>query len=85
MTISDALVPNTSGSLIFLRNGILLLTVEVLDPSSLEKSSPLPITGVNAHNSGMTDLIDVMAHLRPLVNVLDYPETQPALLQLLAL
>ena len=32
----------------------------------------------------MSDLIDVMAHLRPDVNVLDYPEAQPALLQFLA-
>ncbi len=32
----------------------------------------------------MTDLTDVMAHLKPHVNVLDYPETNPALLQLLA-
>ena len=32
----------------------------------------------------MTDLTDVMAHLQPHVNVLDYTEAQPALLQLLA-
>ncbi len=32
----------------------------------------------------MTDLPDVLAHLKPQVNVLDYPEAKPALLQLLA-
>ena len=32
----------------------------------------------------MIDLIDIMAHLRPHVNILDYFEAQPALLQLLA-
>ena len=44
----------------------------------------MPAAGVNAQNSGMTDLTDIMAHLQPHVNILDYPEAQPALLLLLA-
>ena len=46
--ISDALVSNTTGSSISLKNGVLLGTYEVLDPYSIEKSFPLPVAGVNA-------------------------------------
>ncbi len=82
--ISDALVTNKTGSSIALKDGVLLGTFEVLDQSSTEEPLPLPVAGVNAQNADVTDLTDVTAHLRPHVNVLDYPEAKPALLNLLA-
>ncbi len=63
---------------------MLLATYKVLDLSSLEESFPLPVAGVTAHDADVTDLTDVMAQLKPHVNVLEYPATKPALLQLLA-
>ncbi len=72
------------GSSITLKNGVLLGAYEVLDLSSLEEPLPLLVAGVNVQDSDVTDLTDVMAHLKFHVNVLDYPETKPALLQLLA-
>ncbi len=81
--ISDALVTNKTGSSITLKNGVLLATYEVLDLFSLEESFPLPVAGVTAHDADVTDLTNVMAQLKSHVNVLDYPATKPALLQLL--
>ncbi len=63
---------------------MLLATYEVLDLSSFEESLPLPVAGVTAHDADVTDLTGVMAQLKPDINVLDYPATKPALLQLLA-
>ncbi len=63
---------------------MLLATYEVLDLSSLQESLPLPVAGVTTQEADVTDLTDVMAQLKPHVNVLDYPATKPALLQLLA-
>ncbi len=82
--ISDALVINKTGSYVSLKDGVLLGTFEVLDLSSIEQPLPLPVAGVNAQNADVTDFTDVMAHLRPHVNVLDYSEAKPALLNLLA-
>ncbi len=82
--ISDALVTNKTGSSITLKDSVLLSTFEVLDLSSTEEPLPLPVAGVNAQNADVTDLTDVMAHLRPHVNVLDYPKAKAALLNLLA-
>ena len=82
--ISDALVTNTTGAPITLKNGVLLGTFETLDLSSIEESLPLPVAGINATSSDMTDLTDVVAQLRPHVHISDYPEAKPALLQLLA-
>ncbi len=82
--ISEALLTNKTNFSITLKNGVLLATHEVLDLSSLEESLPLPVAGVTAHDADVTDLADVMAQLKPYVNVLDYPATKPALLQLLA-
>ncbi len=73
--ISDALVTNKTGSSIILK--------EFLDQSSTEEQLPLPLAGVNAQNADVSDLTDVMAHLRPHVKVLDYPEAKPAPLNLL--
>ncbi len=82
--IIDALVTNKTGFSVTLKDGVLLFTFEVLDLSSTEETLPLPVAGVNAQNADVTDLADVMAHLRPHVNVLDYPEAKLALLNLLA-
>ncbi len=82
--ISDALVTNKTGSSVTLKDGILVVTFEVHDLSSIDRPLPLPIAGVKVHNADVTDLADVTAHLRPHVNVLDYPEAKPALLHLLA-
>ncbi len=82
--ISDALVTNKTGSSIILKDGVLLGTFEVFDQSSTEELLPLPVAGVNDQNRDVADLTDVMAHLRPHVNVLDYPEAKPTLLNLLA-
>ncbi len=72
--ISDVLVTNEIGSLIHLKYGVALGTYEVLDSSSIEESLPLPVAGVNAQTSDVTDFADVIAPLMPHVNVLDYPE-----------
>ncbi len=81
--ISNSLVTNKTGSSINLKDGVLLGTFEVLDLPST-KEPLLPVAGVNAQNADVTDLTDVMAHLRPHINVLDYPEAKPALLNLLS-
>ncbi len=54
----------------------------MFDPSSLEESSPLPVTGVSTQLN--EDLSDVVAQLSPHVKTLDYPEGKSALLKLLA-
>ncbi len=82
--ISDALVTNKTGSPIHLKNGVTLGTYEVLALSSIEESLPLPVAGINAQTSDVTDCADVKAPLMSHVNVLDYPDTKPALLKLLA-
>ncbi len=82
--VSDAVVTNKSGSSITLKDGVLFGTCEVSDLSSTEEPLPLPVAGVNAQNADVTDLTDVMAHLKPRINVLDYPKAKPALLNLLA-
>ncbi len=82
--ISDALVTNKTGSSVTLKDGFLLGTFEVLDLSCNEEALPLPVAGVNAQGADVMDLTDVMAHLRPHISVLDYPEAKPALLHLLA-
>ncbi len=56
---------------------------EVLDLSSIEEPLPLPVSRINAQNTDVTDLTDVMAQLRPHVNILDYPQAKSALLHLL--
>ncbi len=81
--ISDALFTNKTGSSIILKDGALLGTFEVLDQSSTEEPLPLLVAGVNAQNADVADLTEVMAHLRPHVNVLDYPQAKPSLLNLL--
>lgn len=81
---SDTLVTSKAGSPITLKYDVLLDTYEVLDLSSIEESLPLPEAGVNAQNADVKDLTDIMAHCRPHVNILDYPEAKPALLQLIA-
>ncbi len=81
--ISDALVTNKTGSPVHPRDGVALGTYEVLDPSSIEEPLPLPVAGVHAQTSDVTDLADVMAQLMPHVNVLNYPEAKPTLLKLL--
>ncbi len=45
--VTHALVTNTSGASITLKQGVLLGTFEMFDPSSLEESSPLPVAGVS--------------------------------------
>ncbi len=82
--ISDVLVKNKTSSSVTLQGGVLLGTFEVLVLSSIKEPLPLPLDGVNAQNADMTDLTDVMAHLKLNVNVLDYPEAKPTLLNLLA-
>ncbi len=82
--ISDALVTNKTGSPIILKDGVTLGTYEVLDLSSIEESLPLPVAGVNAQTSDVTDFADVIAPLMPHVNVLNYPDAKPGLLKLLA-
>ncbi len=82
--ISDSLVTDKTGFSITLKDGVLIGTFEVLDLSSIEEPLPLPVAGINTQNADVSDLTDVMAHLRPHVNVLDYLEAKPALLNLLA-
>ncbi len=82
--ISDALVTNKAGSSVILKDGVLLGTFIVLDQSTTEEPLPLPVAGVSAQNTDVADLTYVTAHLRPHVNILDYPEAKPALLNLLA-
>ncbi len=81
--ISDALVTKKTGSTIILKDGVFFGTFEFLDQSSTEEPLLLPFTGVNAQNEDVSNLTDVIVHLRPHVNVLDYPEAKPALLNLL--
>ncbi len=82
--INDILVTNRTASSITVKDGVLLGTFEVLDPSSTVEPLPLSVPGVIAQNADVTDLTNVTAHLRSHVNVLDYPETKPALMNLLA-
>ncbi len=79
--ISDALVTNKTGSSVHLKDGVALGTYEVLDLSSIEELLPLPVVGVNAQTSDVTDFADIIAPLMSHVNVLDYHD---ALLKLLA-
>ncbi len=82
--INDGLVTNKTGSSVILKDGVFLGTFDVLHLSSIEEPLHLPAGAVKAQNADVTDLADVMAHLRPHVIVLDYPEAKPALLNLLA-
>ncbi len=82
--ISDALVTNKTGYPIYLQDGVTMGTYEVLDPSSIEESLHLPVAGLNAQTSDVTDFADVIAPLMSHINVLDYSEDKPALLKLLA-
>ncbi len=77
--ISNALVTNKTCSSVNLNDDV-LGTFEVFDLSSIEEPLPLPVAGTE--NADVTDLTDVMAHLRPHVNVLYYTEAKPALLHL---
>ncbi len=81
--ISDALVTNETDSPIHLKNVVALGTYEVLDLSSIAELLLLPVAGVNAQTSDVTDLADVIAPLMLHVNVLDHPDSKPALLKLL--
>ncbi len=79
--VTHALVTNTSGAPITLKQGVLLGTFEMFDPSSLE-SSPLSVAGVSTQLD--EDLSVVVAQLSPHVKTLDYPEGKSALPKLLA-
>ncbi len=81
---SDGGGSNKTGSPVHPKDGVTLGIYEVLDMSSIEESLPLPVAGVNAQTSDVTDSADVIALLMPHVNVLDYPDAKPALLKLLA-
>ncbi len=61
--VTHALVTNTSGAPITLKQAVLLGTFEMFDPSSLEESSPLPVAGVSTQLD--EDLSDVVAQLSP--------------------
>ncbi len=76
--MTHTLVTNTSCAQITLKQGVLLGTFEMFDPSSLEEFSPLPVAGVSTQLD--EDLSDVLAQLSPHVNTLDYPESKSALL-----
>ncbi len=80
--VTHALVTNTSGAPITLKQGVLLGPFDIFDPSSLEESSPLPVAGVSTQFD--EDLSNVVAQLSPHVKTLDYPEGKSALLKLLA-
>ncbi len=62
----------------------MILILVLIDQSSTDEPLPLPEPGVHAQKADVMDLIDVLAYLRPYVNVSDYPEAKPALLHLLA-
>ncbi len=80
--VTHALVTNTSGAPITLKQGVLRGTFEMFHPSSFEESSPLPVAGVSTQLDD--DFSDVVAQLSPHVKTLDYPEGKSALLKLLA-
>ncbi len=81
--ISDALVTNKTGYPVHLKDGVALSYYEVLYPSSIEESLPLPVAGVSAQTSDVTDFADVIAPLMSHVNVLYYPKAKPAHLKFL--
>ncbi len=81
--IVNALVTNTSGSPVTIKQGILLGTYEVLDLPPLEELPPLFLAGIHALPLD-TDLTDVVTQLTPHVKGGDYNEGRPALLKLLA-
>ncbi len=76
--VTHALVSNTSGAPITLKQGVLLGNFEVF-----EEPSPFPVACVSAQ-PGDEDLYDVVAQFATHVKTPDYPEGKPALLQLLA-
>ncbi len=80
--VNHALVTNTSGAPITLKQGV-LGTFEMFDSSSLEESYPFPVAGVR-NKLVDEDLSDVVAQLSPHVKKLDYPKGKTALLKLLA-
>ncbi len=81
--VTHALVTNTSGTPITLKQGVLFGTYELFDPSYFEESSSLPVAGVSTQLVD-EDPCDVVAQLSPHIKKLDYPEGKSALLKLLA-
>ncbi len=80
--VTYALVTNTSGAPITFKQGVLLGTSEIFDPSSFKESSPLPVAGVSTELVN-EDPSDVVAQLSPHVKKLDYPDDKSPLLMLL--
>ncbi len=81
--ITHALVSNASGAPVNLKQGVLLGHFEVYKASSLEESSRIPVASVSAQSPD-ADVSDVVAQLAPHVKTPDYPDGNPALLQVLA-
>ncbi len=80
--VTQALVTNTSGAPITLKQSVFLGTLEMFDPLSYEEFSPFPVAGVTTKLVD-EDPSDVVAQLSPHVKKLDYPDGKTALLKLL--
>lgn len=50
----------------------------ILGLSSIGESLPLHVTGANEQNADVADLTDVIAPLRPHINILNYPKAKPS-------
>lgn len=55
----------------------------MFDLLPLEEPAPIPVASINAQPGDM-DLSDIMAQLAPHVKTPDFPDSKPALLNLLA-
>lgn len=80
--VSDALVTNLTGSLISLKNGVLLDSFEVSYSRSFH-DSPHLIVSVSPNTDTSHDTADLISQLSVHVKVLDFPTAESRLLDLL--
>ncbi len=78
--ISDAIVKNTKGSSVTLKNGVLLGMYQILDDPVLEDPTVLPVASVT-ERATTASRPDVNAELTPHVSVVDYLENKSLILQ----
>ncbi len=78
--VADALVTNTTGAPLTLKQGVHLGTYEVLDLPSFENLPFLSVAGVSTQRLD-ADFMDVVAQLSPHLKNMDYPGGKHALLE----
>ena len=81
--LTDALVTNVTGSPITLKHGVNLGSFVVIDQASFQ-DSPSLVAAVSTQLASSCDSAELATQLEPHVKVLDFPEAQSRLLDILA-